>query len=230
MQLTGAHRAREITQWSEFKKLYNDGTFDDKDPDTHQLQSYKKIMKNRENTLSPGSSQPEIFNVLGQKITIDRIETERKTLKAAKRELGKKLPRKEGNVGFGGKNKIDHKIRRNKISWIPFSKAKWMYSKLEHWMHTVNNKHMGFNALQIGEYAQFTKYSKKEHYDWHVDSSDEMSKSPPVRKMSMILLLNDPKEFKGGELQIVDKKKLMALKQGYGVFFASFIAHRVVFI
>ena len=143
-------------------------------------------------------------------------------------ELGKKLPRKEGNVGFGGKNKIDHKIRRNKISWIPFSKAQWMYSKLEHWMHTVNNKHMGFNALQIGEYAQFTKYSKKEHYDWHVDSSDKMSKSPPVRKMSMIILLNDPKEFKGGELQIVNKKKLMPLKQGYGVFFASFIAHRVV--
>jgi len=86
MQLTAAHRAREITQWSDFKKLYNDGTFDDKDPDTHQLQSYKKIIKNRENTLSPGSSQPEIFNVLGQKITIDRIETERKTLKAEKRE------------------------------------------------------------------------------------------------------------------------------------------------
>ena len=86
MQLTAAHRAREITQWSDFKKLYNDGTFDDKDPDTHQLQSYKKIIKNRENTLSPGSSQPEIFNVLGQKITIDRIEMERKTLKAAKRE------------------------------------------------------------------------------------------------------------------------------------------------
>ena len=86
MQLIAAHRAREITQWSDFKKLYNDGTFDDKDPDTHQLQSYKKIIKNRENTLSPGSSQPEIFNVLGQKITIDRIETERKTLKAEKRE------------------------------------------------------------------------------------------------------------------------------------------------
>ena len=143
-------------------------------------------------------------------------------------KLGKDLPHEEGNVGFGAKNKIDHKIRRNKISWIPFSKAKWMYSKIEHWMHTVNNKHMGFNQLQIGEYAQFTKYSKKEHYDWHVDSSDEMSKSPPVRKMSMIILLNDPKEFKGGELQIVNKKKLMPLKQGYGVFFASFIAHRVV--
>ena len=86
MQLTAAHRAREITQWSEFKKLYNDGSFDDKDPDTHQLQSYKKVMQNRQNTLSPGSSQPEIFNVLGQKITIDRVETERKTLKAEKRQ------------------------------------------------------------------------------------------------------------------------------------------------
>ena len=143
-------------------------------------------------------------------------------------ELGKKLPREEGNVGFGGKNRIDHKIRRNKISWIPFSKAKWMYTRIEHWMHTVNNKHMGFNQIQIGEYAQFTKYSKKEHYDWHVDSSNEMSKGPAVRKMSMILLLNDPKEFKGGELQIIDKKKLVALKQGHGVFFASFIAHKVV--
>ena len=143
-------------------------------------------------------------------------------------ELGKKLPREEGNVGFGGKNRIDHKIRRNKISWIPFSKAKWMYTRIEHWMHTVNNKHMGFNQIQIGEYAQFTKYSKKEHYDWHVDSSNEMSKGPAVRKMSMILLLNDPKEFKGGELQIVDKKKLVTLKQGHGVFFASFIVHRVV--
>ena len=30
------------------------------------LQSYKKIMKNRKNTLTPGSSQPEVFNVLGQ--------------------------------------------------------------------------------------------------------------------------------------------------------------------
>ena len=143
-------------------------------------------------------------------------------------KLGKDLPHEEGNVGFGAKNKIDHKIRRNEISWIPFSKAKWMYSKIEHWMHTVNNKHMGFNQLQIGEYAQFTKYSKKEHYDWHADSSYEMSKGPAVRKVSMILLLNDPKEFKGGALQIVDKKQLLVLKQGEAVFFASFIAHRVV--
>ena len=80
MQLVAAHRMREVTEWSNFKKIYNDGTFDDKNVDTHQLLSYKKIMKNRQNTLTPGSSQPEVFNVLGQMQTIERVEEERKAL------------------------------------------------------------------------------------------------------------------------------------------------------
>jgi len=80
MQLVAAHRMREVTEWSNFKKIYNDGTFDDKNVDTHQLLSYKKVMKNRKNTLTPGSSQPEVFNVLGQMQSIERIEEERKAL------------------------------------------------------------------------------------------------------------------------------------------------------
>ena len=80
MQLVASHRMREVTEWSNFKKIYNDGTFDDTNVDTHQLLSYKKIMKNRKNTLTPGSSQPEVFNVLGQMQSIERIEEERKAL------------------------------------------------------------------------------------------------------------------------------------------------------
>ena len=80
MQLVAAHRMREVTEWSNFKKIYNDGTFDTNNVDTHQLLSYKKVMKNRKNTLTPGSSQPEVFNVLGQMQTIERVEEERKAL------------------------------------------------------------------------------------------------------------------------------------------------------
>ena len=80
MQLVAGHRLREVNEWSHFKKVYNDGTFDDKNVDTHQLLSYKKVMKNRKNTLTPGSSQPEVFNVLGQMQSIERIEEERKAL------------------------------------------------------------------------------------------------------------------------------------------------------
>ena len=149
-------------------------------------------------------------------------------------EVGRSLPSQDAEVGTGTnektKSKKDYKIRRTDIAWIPFKHpdSQWIYSRLEHWMHTVNNKHMGFNQLQIGEPAQFTMYSKKHHYDWHSDSSYEMSKEPTVRKMTMVTLLNDPKEFKGGELQIIDSKKSLPLKQGYAIFFASFIAHRVL--
>ena len=147
-------------------------------------------------------------------------------------ELGKSLPSEDARVGTGTndkhRSKKDYKIRRTNISWIPFKQAPWIYARLEYWMHTVNNKHMGFHQLQIGEPAQFTMYSKKDHYDWHSDSSFEFSKEPTVRKMSMSTLLNNPKEFKGGEMQVIDNKKTIALKQGHAIFFASFITHRVL--
>jgi len=92
MQLVAAHRMREINEWSEFKKLYNDGSFDTNNVDTHQLLSYKKIMKNRKNTLTSGSSQPEVFNVLGQLQTIERVEEERKSLGHEKKKAISETP------------------------------------------------------------------------------------------------------------------------------------------
>jgi len=70
MQLTARDRMREIKLWSKLKKEADDGTFDKEDVNTHQLESYHKIMINRKDTLTPGSSQPEVFNVLGQLQTI----------------------------------------------------------------------------------------------------------------------------------------------------------------
>ena len=74
MQLVAKDRMREIKLWSKLKKEFNDGSFDDKDVNTHQLDSYHTIMQNKAETLSPGSSQPEIFNVLGQLKSIERVK------------------------------------------------------------------------------------------------------------------------------------------------------------
>ena len=74
MQLIAKDRMREIKLWSVLKKEYNDGSFDDKDVNTHQLDSYHLIMKNKAETLTQGSSQPEVFNVLGQLQTIERVK------------------------------------------------------------------------------------------------------------------------------------------------------------
>jgi len=74
MQLVARDRMREIKLWSTLKKEFDDGSFDTQDVNRHQLESYHHIMKNKAETLSSGSSQPEIFNVLGQLKTIERVK------------------------------------------------------------------------------------------------------------------------------------------------------------
>jgi len=86
MELTAKDRMREIRLWSKLKKEVDDGTFDKENVNTHQLESYHKIMINRKNTLTPGSSQPEVFNVLGQLETIERVKKEKAQLEGTKRE------------------------------------------------------------------------------------------------------------------------------------------------
>jgi len=74
MQLIARDRMREIKLWSTLKKEFDDGSFDTKDVNRHQLDSYHMIMKNKADTLTSGSSQPEVFNVLGQLNTIERVK------------------------------------------------------------------------------------------------------------------------------------------------------------
>ena len=74
MQLVARDRMREIKLWSTLKKEFDDGSFNTKDVNRHQLDSYAIIMKNKAETLTTGSSQPEVFNVLGQLQTIERVK------------------------------------------------------------------------------------------------------------------------------------------------------------
>ena len=93
MQLVARDRMREIKLWSKFKKRFDDGSFDTKNVNTHQLNSYHLTMKNKAETLTQGSSQPEVFNVLGQLQSIERIKKdiaiENKKKEDAKLEFSK---------------------------------------------------------------------------------------------------------------------------------------------
>ena len=84
MQLVARDRMREIKLWSMYKKKYDDGSFDTKDVNTHQLHSYHLTMKNKAETLTSGSSQPEVFNVLGQLQSIERIKKDHEQIEATK--------------------------------------------------------------------------------------------------------------------------------------------------
>ena len=95
MQLVARDRMREIKLWSTLKKEFDDGTFDTQDVNRHQLESYHQIMKNKAQTLSAGSSQPEIFNVLGQLNTIERVKKSGEMIYNKKEQLTSDLGAKE---------------------------------------------------------------------------------------------------------------------------------------
>ena len=95
MQLVARDRMREIKLWSTLKKEFDDGSFDTKDVNRHQLDSYHLIMKNKAETLTTGSSQPEVFNVLGQLKSIERVKKSGEMIYNKKEQLTSDLGAKE---------------------------------------------------------------------------------------------------------------------------------------
>ena len=144
---------------------------------------------------------------------------------------GRAEPKQNAGVGAGDQGikggKVDTKTRTSHISWIPFKKMTDMYKDIERIMKTTNGNHFGFDGMTITEMAQYTEYPEGGFYDWHVDNDVNCSHEPPVRKISMTLLLNDPSEFEGGDLELMAPGKFAELKQGHAIIFASFINHRV---
>ena len=91
MELVAKHRMREVEHWSRLKKELTDKdpNFDTQNVDSHQLHSYGLAFVNKKKTLTPGSSQPEVFNVLGQAQTIERIKEEKKLQYKKKEQIEK---------------------------------------------------------------------------------------------------------------------------------------------
>lgn len=71
LETTSGDRVREIEHWSRIKKELDDGSFDSKNVNTHRKETYRLQLENRAASISQGSSQGEILNVLGPLSTID---------------------------------------------------------------------------------------------------------------------------------------------------------------
>ena len=143
-------------------------------------------------------------------------------------DCGRRQTPQKAKVGVGKPSAgIDTNKRTTTISWIPFKEMPEMYTDLNNFIQRANLNHFGFDNIQITEPAQFTEYPEGGFYDWHMDCDVNMEHEPPVRKISMTLLLNDPSEFEGGDLELMAPGKFAELKQGHAIIFASFLNHRV---
>ena len=106
-----------------------------------------------------------------------------------------------------------------------------------HWFNGVMyqigqeaNAKMGWNFLiNQRETIQFAEYKDNQHYNWHMDTF-LLSGKPTDRKVTVVCVMSDPKEFVGGSLQLQDfygNPIAPELKKGDVIAFPSFLIHRV---
>ena len=144
--------------------------------------------------------------------------------------MGHQQKAEEARVGHkdGKQGAYDTKKRITTISWIPFPAMPDMYKMIERSMLQANRNHFGYEGMTLTEPGQFTEYPKGGFYDWHMDADITGRYEPPVRKISMTILLSNQSEFEGGDLEFMTEgNKPPNLIQGQAIFFNSMLRHRV---
>lgn len=125
-----------------------------------------------------------------------------------------------------------------RISDVFFSSDSYIYEIFWPIMTTANENAKWRYDITAAQPAQFAKYEKKGHYNFHVDSfgswndididRDEPNLFGTVRKLSMTAVLTD--DFEGGDLVILGdalSERQMNLEKGDVCFFPSFITHKI---
>jgi hypothetical protein len=132
----------------------------------------------------------------------------------------------EGVIDSG----IDHNIRNSKVSWFSQQEAPWLYDKIGWIARQLNGQYFQYDISGFNDDLQYTVYNSEVegHYDWHMDKGYTTNGSPP-RKLSLVVLLSDPNEYEGGDLEIITGNKGQTLEKKKGMVhaFPSFVLHRV---
>lgn len=157
------------------------------------------------------------------------------------------LRKEKGTTGEFNQSKKTKKDLKEMLklrdSDVIFLSEDWIYNEVVPFIKEANQKADWNFEFDWCESAQFTIYGKKQHYDWHSDSYYEPYNDPSninhfgkIRKLSCTILLNDPREYKGGDFQfdlrnvkkgsnIITAKELS--EKGSLIVFPSHIWHRV---
>jgi PKHD-type hydroxylase len=131
-----------------------------------------------------------------------------------------------GTIGTETHEVIDLKHRRTDVIWQGPLQPLGCIAKT---YIDIANQSAGWGySLTSQEETQIGRYKSADEgcYDWHMDAG--VPKDGIQRKLSVSILLSDPSEFEGGELQFkgIEDRKILT-KQGSIVVFPSFIEHKV---
>ncbi len=116
--------------------------------------------------------------------------------------------------------------RNSKISW--WYEEHWVSSIFSHYFNKVNRAFWEYD-LNYLEGIQISTYEKDDHYAWHSDYGTSRD-SRYTRKLSASLLITDPSEYDGGDLEFIDyhgNTSVAPKEKGTMIVFDSRIPHRV---
>tara|TARA_B100001250_G_scaffold5059_1_gene4308 strand:- start:2573 stop:3238 length:666 start_codon:yes stop_codon:yes gene_type:complete len=158
--------------------------------------------------------------------------------------------------GTGAKTKVNElntSIRNAQNAWIPSSH--WIAGFCWHYVMRANRENFLYDLSHIDqESLQYTVYDPGEYYGWHSDADLSTMHTPLsewnkgqksveeinidkirtqnefCRKLSFSLLIADPSDYRGGNLEIYgfqDKKYIVPKQRGTIILFDSRAKHRV---
>jgi len=159
----------------------------------------------------------------------------------------------DGTGAKGKINELNTSIRNAQNAWIPTSH--WIAGFCWHYVMRANRENFLYDLSHIDqESLQYTVYDSGEYYGWHSDADlstmhtplSEWNKAEKsveevnidkirtqnefCRKLSFSLLIADPSDYRGGNLEIYgfqDKKYIVPKQRGTIILFDSRARHRV---
>lgn len=132
----------------------------------------------------------------------------------------------EGTIGPIDSSSVNLQIRNSKISW--WYENHWVTSIFSHYFNKANRESWEYDLTYL-KGIQVTSYTEGDNYNWHCDYGTEED-SNHTRKLSASLLITDPTEFEGGDLEFIDYhgRTIFAPKiKGTMIIFDSRLPHRV---
>lgn len=136
----------------------------------------------------------------------------------------------EFGQGFVDGNNFRPEARDSSISFLNLDEdTRWIFERLGQIVPRVNYDLFMYDITGI-QSLQYTMYKEDQFYDWHLDSRFAWENYP--RKISGAILLSDPDEYEGGELEIMasgspDRITSVKPEKGHIAFFSASMPHRV---
>jgi PKHD-type hydroxylase len=143
-------------------------------------------------------------------------------------DMGAQTELKKASVYSSHGSLEDDSVRNSFVSFFyPNKRTEFVFQRLTTLIHDTNSTYFKFDLSSIEQGLQFTRYSAPgQHYDWHIDRDYNMT----TRKLSVVIQLNSPDDYSGGDLELMLGATPTSIPKQRGLitFFPSYTLHRVL--